>query len=70
MSTKYGSVDSLKISDRCGCTPNARQIRDTDDCERPISFAIDRVDHCDFLSRPPANPWKPCVSDWASKGTS
>ncbi|MFG2732816.1 hypothetical protein [Streptomyces canus] len=49
MSTKYGSVDSLKISDRCGCTPNARQIRDTDDCERPISFAIDRVDHCDFL---------------------
>lgn len=23
-----------------------RQIRDTDDCERPISFAIDRVDQC------------------------
>jgi hypothetical protein len=43
---KYGSVDSLKVSDRCGCRPNARQIRDTDDCEKPFSFAIDCVDQC------------------------
>lgn len=46
LSTKYGSVDNLKVCDRCGCRPNARQIRDTDDCDRPISFAIDRVDQC------------------------
>lgn len=24
--------------------PNARQIRDTDDCDEPLSFAIERVD--------------------------
>ncbi|RPK31991.1 hypothetical protein EES37_34360 [Streptomyces sp. ADI91-18] len=46
MSTKYGSVESLKVSERCGCSPNARQIRETDDWDRPVSFAIDRVDQC------------------------
>ena len=31
---------------RCGCRPNARQIRETAVCESPTSPAIDRVDQC------------------------
>jgi hypothetical protein len=30
----------------CGCRPNARQTRETVDCDRPISLAIERVDQC------------------------
>jgi hypothetical protein len=30
----------------CGCSPKARQTRDTVDCDRSSSFAIDRVDQC------------------------
>jgi hypothetical protein len=46
LSTKYGSVDNLKVSQRWGCRPKARQIRDTDDWDRPVSLAIERVDQC------------------------
>jgi hypothetical protein len=46
LSTKYGSVDNLKVSVRWDCRPNARQIRATVDCDRPISWAIARVDQC------------------------
>jgi hypothetical protein len=46
LSTKYGSVDSLKVSERWGCRPKARQIRDTVDWERPSSLAIALVDQC------------------------
>lgn len=34
------------VSWRCGCNPNARQIRDTAVCDRPTSVARDRVDQC------------------------
>ncbi|OMI35608.1 hypothetical protein SPAR_30601 [Streptomyces sparsogenes DSM 40356] len=43
---KYGSVDSLNVSVRCGCRPKDRQIRETVDCDKPISRAIARVDQC------------------------
>jgi hypothetical protein len=45
-------VDELRVfihfheSCRCGCNPNARQIRDTADCDMPNSAASDRVDQC------------------------
>jgi hypothetical protein len=39
-----GSVLSFQVSTRCGLSPKARQIRDTDDCDNPVSAAIDRVD--------------------------
>ena len=42
-STKYGSVDSLNVSARCGLSPNARQIRPTVDCDSPLRLAIPRV---------------------------
>jgi len=43
---KCGSVDSLNVSERCGCNPKARQIRDTVAWDSPDSAAIDRVDQC------------------------
>lgn len=46
MSTKSGSVESLKVSERCGCRPNAVQIRRIVVCERPVSLAIGRIDQC------------------------
>ena len=41
-----GSVDSFQVWTRCGLSPNARQIRDTADCDMPAAAAIDRVDQC------------------------
>lgn len=43
-SVNSGSVVSLKGSARCGCSPKARQIRETAVWERPTSRAIERVD--------------------------
>jgi len=40
----YGSVLSFHVSTTCGLRPKACQIRETDDCDRPVSAAIDRVD--------------------------
>ena len=45
-----GSVLSFQVSTTCGLRPNARQIRETDDCDRPVSAAIDLVDQ--WLSWP------------------
>ncbi len=39
-----GSVLSFHVSTACGLRPKARQIRDTDDCDRPVSAAIVLVD--------------------------
>jgi hypothetical protein len=39
-----GSVLSFHVSTACGFRPKARQIRDTDDCDSPVSAAIARVD--------------------------
>lgn len=41
-----GSLDSFQLSWRCGCSPNAFQMRCTADWVRPTSLAIDRVDQC------------------------
>ena len=41
-----GSRLSFHESCRCGCNPNARQIRDTADCDIPSSAESDRVDQC------------------------
>ena len=41
LSMNCGSVDSLKVSTRCGLSPNARQIRPTVDFDSPLSAAID-----------------------------
>jgi hypothetical protein len=41
-----GSFDSFQVSCRCGCNPNARQIRETAVCDNPTSAASDRVDQC------------------------
>jgi len=43
-STKSGSGESLKVSTRCGFSPNARQIRLTADWLIPVAWAIERVD--------------------------
>jgi hypothetical protein len=45
-STNNGSLESFQCSTRWGCKPNARQIRDTVDCETPTWVAIWRVDQC------------------------
>jgi hypothetical protein len=40
---KNGSVDSLKVCERCGASANARQIREIADCDFPVAAAIDAV---------------------------
>jgi hypothetical protein len=44
------SLLSFHVCTRCGLRPKARQIRDTDDCDRPLSAAIVLVDQ--WLSCP------------------
>src|ERR687883_447164 len=41
-STNAGSVESLKVSLRCGCSPKARQTRPTVVAERPAALAMER----------------------------
>ena len=41
-----GSLLSFHGSCRCGCSPKARQIRETADCDNPSSAANERVDQC------------------------
>jgi hypothetical protein len=45
-STNCGSVESLKLSLRCGCSENAFQMRCTVETDRPDAFAIERVLQC------------------------
>ena len=45
-STNSGSVDSLKVSLRCGCSENARQMRCTVETDTPVALAIERVLQC------------------------
>jgi hypothetical protein len=45
-STNCGSVESLKVSLRCGANEKAFQIRCTVETERPEAFAIERVLQC------------------------
>ena len=42
LSTNSGSLDSLKVSTRCGCRPNAPQMRCTVVADRPVARAIER----------------------------
>ena len=46
LSMNCGSVDSFQVSTKCGLSPNARQIREIDDCDRPVALAMPRVDQC------------------------
>jgi hypothetical protein len=41
-STNSGSVESLKVSARCGCRPKARQMRWTLDTDMPEARAMPR----------------------------
>src|SRR5260221_6868429 len=45
-SMNSGSVESLKVSARCGCRPKARQMRTTAVCDKPLAFAIVRLLQC------------------------
>src|SRR6476620_4423109 len=45
-STNCGSVESLNVSVRCGCSENARQMRCTEEAETPDAFAMSRVLQC------------------------
>ena len=47
-STNRGSVESLNVSVRCGCSEKARQIRCTVDTDTPDTFAVPRVLQCVF----------------------
>src|SRR6516162_4149389 len=42
-STNCGSLENLKFSTRCGCNPNACQIRTIAFCDSPVSAAMSRV---------------------------
>ncbi len=42
--TKKGSLDSLNLSTRWGCSPNECQIRTMARWEKPVCFAMRRVD--------------------------
>ena len=44
LSTNSGSPDSLKVSERCGCTLKAAHIRRIVVCDSPLSRAIERID--------------------------
>ena len=44
LSTNSGSLESLKVSERCGCTLKAAHIRRTVVCDSPLSRAIERSD--------------------------
>jgi hypothetical protein len=45
-STNSGSVESLKVSTRCGRSAKARQMRTTADWLRPVALASERVLQC------------------------
>ena len=45
-STNCGSVESLNVSVRCGCSENARQMRCTEEADTPDAFAMARVLQC------------------------
>ena len=46
LSTNSGSLESLKVSQRCGWRPKAVQILRIVVCEKPIAVAIERIDQC------------------------
>ncbi|SDP99177.1 hypothetical protein SAMN05421507_1532 [Lentzea jiangxiensis] len=50
LSTNNGSLDNFHASRRCGCRPNAFQIRVTAVWVSSDSAAIDRVDQCVALA--------------------
>jgi hypothetical protein len=51
LSTKAGSVESLKLFERCGCTPKSESIRATVLFERPVSEAAERTVQCCAFGR-------------------
>jgi hypothetical protein len=65
-STNCGSLENLKFSTRCGCNPNARQIRTMAVCVRPVFCAMSRVLQCVLLSGIDSNVLVTTSSTWAS----
>ena len=51
LSTNSGSLDSLNVSERCGCSPKAVQIRRIVVCEKPVAPAIERIDQARCIAR-------------------
>jgi hypothetical protein len=64
-----GSVDSLKVSTRCGLSPKARQIRLIADCDMPSLRARLRVDsgwhRSEWSPSHDQHPFDPFVADRA-----
>jgi hypothetical protein len=56
----------LKVSARCGCSPNACQIRKIAFCVKPASAAIDRVDQCVAFLGVVSNVLTTTSSTWSS----
>jgi hypothetical protein len=50
LATKSGSVESLKVSIRCGCRPKARQMRCTVETDNPHALAMPRELQCVALA--------------------
>ena len=48
-----GSLESLKVSARCGCRTKARQMRTTALCDNPLALAIARLLQCAASRRLP-----------------
>ena len=46
LSTNSGSLESLKVSERCDCRPKADQILRIVGWEKPVAVAIERIDQC------------------------
>ena len=65
-STNCGSLDSLNVSWRWGCRPNACQMRMTESAVMPISSAIDRVDQCVASLGLASNVWITTASTCSS----
>ncbi|AGP55001.1 hypothetical protein M271_17190 [Streptomyces rapamycinicus NRRL 5491] len=61
--TNCGSVDSFQVSTMCGLRPNARQIRETADCDMPSASAIERIDQCES---PVGGAWPSILATRAS----
>src|ERR1700683_200561 len=61
-----GSVDSLKVSVRCGCKPKARQMRPMVENDNPVALARPRVLQCVAASGLLSRVVVMICSTWAS----
>src|SRR6266851_2382444 len=66
LSISSGSGETLNVSVRQGCSPNARQIRSTLDGEMPARAASSRFDQCVAPSGTSSSVRTTTSSTWAS----